>query len=449
MRLPAIPLPPRSPESAPTETASMKSAPKQGESGEPETFIIETVIRLEDRVAAAMFIYQDLFRAARQRLLAFLLVVLALLLAMAGHTAWQATAGQGFIAFLSRLGGDLLGLGGLPIALISIPTLIGYLLQPAIVRRRLRRWYRDEQRDQPFPLVVQFWPGGLTSSANIHVSVIACRRVTGVVWTGSHVMIGLRDLEDVIALPERDLTPEDRAHLRQWSAFCHAAGPGAVLDPPAHALQNPPAGDPLMSMGYQPTAADRAAGLAWQMERPAIRRRRRNGFALTFILTALLPPALMVLLWLLDPERVPARYAAPLLAEMFATDFWQWILALWAVIGLLLLIHPWLRRRQAETLGARLHARQTNPAGQNAVSFSVYPDVLVWRQDGLYNQVGWKGFDGLERRGDDVFLIYRGGDPVLIPARAFPPGQLAAFGREVARRTGMSGARDGAAEAGA
>ena len=48
-----------------------------------------------------------------------------------------------------------------------------------------------------------------------------------------------------------------------------------------------------------------------------MRRRRRRGFLLAFVLTALLMPLIFALLWLLDPERVPLRYALPLFGEMF------------------------------------------------------------------------------------------------------------------------------------
>lgn len=414
MRLPSIPLPARQ-----KPPGSKPPGPQP-----PEPFTIETVIRLEDRVAAAEHVHQDLYRAARQRLLAFLLIILALLLTMAAYNAWQAAAGKGFTAFLTGLGSDLFGLSGLPIALISVPTLIYYLLLPAIIRRRLRRWYRDEGHDQPLAITLDFTPGGLTSSAGPHTSVIACRRISGVEGTSAHAFIGLSDLEDAIVLPKRDLDPDAAARLKQWAACCHVDGPGAEAPQPPE--YNTPEGEPAMSFGYMPTAADRAVSLVWQMERPSMQRRRRHGFALAFVLAALAPATLMVLLWLFDPLRVPAVHAAPLLADMFLTDFWQWILGFWIAIGALALAHGWLRRRQAQTLGKELHARLSRP-DDHAIAFSLYPDACVWRQKGIYNRVDWRGFAGVRRQGDNLLLLYRGGDPVVIPDRILAAGQREAL----------------------
>ena len=75
----------------------------------PETFTVEAPLGLEDRIAAALFTYADLFAAARRRLLHLLIWVVLVLLALAYYSSWQESGHLGARTFLSRFGADLLG----------------------------------------------------------------------------------------------------------------------------------------------------------------------------------------------------------------------------------------------------------------------------------------------------------------------------------------------------
>ena len=396
----------------------------------PETFTIEAPLGLDDRVAAALFAYADLFAAARRRLLHLLIWMVLALLALAYYSSWQASGHLGARAFLSRFVADLLGLGGLPILVVAAPMLAYYALHPAFVRSRLRRWYRDERLDRPVTNTYQFEPGGIIVTTAGGRSAFACRRIDGLSEGPDHLFIRLRDVEDVFALPRRGLSEEQAAHLGGWAASCHIGGTGAAG--PFPELDAPDERAPLLSTRFETTAGDRAAALGWQMERPGMQRRRRRGYALAFLVTALIPPLIFGALWLLDPERVPFRYAFPLFLDMFASTFWRYVLGLWALIAIGILLNPWMRRRHARQLGLQMQKRVQ--AYEHEVR--LYDDGLEIWQDGFRSRFAWAGFERTERRGDHLVLLRREGEPLILPLRALEGDKLAIFERIADTRIG-------------
>lgn len=392
----------------------------------PEAFTIEATIGLEDRIAAALFAYADLFAAARRRLLHLLIWVVLALLAMAYYSSWQESGHLGIRAFLSRFGADLLGLGGLPILVVAVPMLAYYAVQPALVRSRLRRWYRDEKLDQPVTTTYRFEPGGVAVASPRGRSVLACRRIDGISEAPAHLFIRMRDVEDVFALPRSALSAQQIADIQAWVASCHVGGPGTAR--PFPELDTPPHGhEALLSTRFEQTEDDRAVALGWQLERPGMRRRRRRGFILAFLVTALIPPLIFGFLWLLDSERVPLRYAFPLFLEMFASTFWRYVLGLWAIIAVIILLHPWMRRRHARQLARQMQKRVQ--AYEHEVR--LYDDGLEVWQDGLCSGFEWAGFDHIERQGDHLILLRRRGEPLILPLRALDGDKLAIFQRIV------------------
>ena len=394
----------------------------------PEAFTIEAPVRLEDRVAAALFAYADLFAAARRRQLHLLIWVVIALLAMAYYSSWQESGHLGARAFLSRFGADLLGLGGLPILVVAGPMLAYYLVQPALIRSRLKRWYRDERLDRPIATAYRFEPGGIAVTLPGRGSALACRRIGGISESPTHLFIRLKDIEDVFALPRSALSGEQVAQIGAWAASCHVDGAGAARTFPE--LETPPGREPLLTARFELTEDDRAVALGWQMERPGTRRRRRRGFILAFLVAALIPPLLFGVLWLLDPERVPFRYAFPLFVEMFASTFWKWVLGLWAIMTAVILLHPWMRRRHARQLARQMQKRVQ--AYEHEVR--LYDDGLETWQDSFCNRFDWKGFERIERRGDHLILLRREGEPLILPLRALDGDKLAIFQRIVDHR---------------
>lgn len=396
----------------------------------PETFTVEAPLGLEDRIAAALFTYADLFAAARRRLLHLLIWVVLVLLALAYYSSWQESGHLGARTFLSRFGADLLGLGGLPILVVAVPMLAYYAVHPALVRSRLRRWYRDERLDRPVTNIYRFEPGGIAVTTAGGRSAFACRRIDGISEEPAHLFIRLRDIEDVFALPCRGLSEAQAAHIQSWAASCHAGGMAAARSFPE--LDTPDERVPLLSARFELTETDRAAALGWQMERPGMQRRRRRGFVLAFLVTALIPPLVFGFLWLLDPERVPFRYAFPLFLEMFVSTFWRYVLGLWAIIVIGILLHPWMRRRHARQLGRQMQKRVQ--AYEHEVR--LYDDGLEVWQDGFRGRFDWSGFERIERQGDHLVLLRRAGEPLILPLRALDGDKLAIFQRIADSRVG-------------
>ncbi|MFP3743599.1 YcxB family protein [Achromobacter sp. SIMBA_011] len=387
-------------------------------------FSLTAPITLQDRIAAALFSYADMFGAARRRALYFLTWVVLALLGMLGFSSWRDSGEQGFGPFLSRFFHDLFGLDGVPILVVAIPVLIYYFRHPAIVRGRLARWCRDEGLDQTIHPLYYFQPGGLTVTLPGRKTAMACSRIQGLAETSEHLFIQLRNIEDVYALPRQALSDEQVARIKAWAASCHAGAPDATQHPP-QARQAPEAAPPLLTTRFLLNQEDRAAAISWQIERPGMRRRRRRGFLLAFALTALLVPLIFVLLWLLDPERVPLRYAWPLFGEMFTDSFWKITLGFWAILAVIILLHPWSRRRHAYKLAGQMHRRM--PAEEHEAR--LYDDRLEVRQDGWINSFATTGFDRVERQGDHLILMRREGEPLILPRRALDAEQLALFER--------------------
>jgi hypothetical protein len=391
-----------------------------------EPFTIEATLEVEDRIAAARFSYAGIFEAARRRILYFLILFLIAILAMIYHSAWTESRGAGFNVFLDRFGGELFGFGGLPLLVIGLPVLFAYLVQPAMVARRLRRWYRAEGLDRPLPQSYRFEPGGVVARGPGYLGALGCRRVAGLGETPSHLFIRPRDVEDVFVLRRDKLSAEELQRIRAWAASCHVDGAGAQEGLSLQETET--VEEPLLSVRFVTEEADRAAAIAWPMERPGFVRQRRRAFAIGFLLVPLLPAALCCIAWLLDPDRVPARYAFPLLLEMFTGVFWPWILGLWIALAAFAALQPWLRRRYAASVARQLHQR----AQAYEFEIQVYADRLDIRQLGLLNRYEWSGLARIERCGSLLILHRRvGGEPLMLPQRAFPGEAQARFERMV------------------
>ena len=395
----------------------------------PGVFTIVAPIDLEVRIAAALYAFADMFAAARRRLLYLLGLVALLMLVAVGVSTWQKSVREGADGFASAFFHELFGPGGIAILFVAIPALIYYALQPALVRGRLRRWCRDEHLDQPIAVTYRFGPDGLSVTQPGRKTVLACARLDGVAQAHGHLIIRLRNIEDAYALPLSALSAGQVADVKAWAASCHAGAGGA-----AGLLQeqDAAAAPPLLTSRFAYTEEDRVVALRWQMERPGMQRRRRRGYLLTFLITALLIPLFFVVLWLLDPARVPFRYAFPLFVEMFASTFWQYALGLWALVAAVIVLQPWARRRQAQTLARRLHQRMQ----AEEYELRLRDDRLdVWQGDWC-NSFDAGSFTGVERQGTHLILLRRESEPLILPLRALDGGQLALVERILGRRAG-------------
>ncbi|CAB5511036.1 hypothetical protein LMG26857_00320 [Achromobacter anxifer] len=417
-----------------TGQASRGGIPDGNAAGEPaDVFTIVAPIDLEVRIAAALYAFADMFAAARRRLLYLLGLVALLMLLAVGVSTWQKSVREGADGFVPAFFHELFGPGGIAILFVAIPTLIYYALQPALVRSRLKRWCRDEHLDRPITVTYRFGPDGLSVTQPGRNTVLACPRLDGVAEAHGHLIIRLRNIEDAYALPLSALSAAQVADIKAWAASCHAGAGGAVGLPREQdtAASSPP----LFTSRFAYTEEDRVVALRWQMERPGMQRRRRRGYLLTFLITALLVPLFFIMLWLLDPARVPFRYAFPLFVEMFASTFWQYALGLWAFAAAVIVLQPWARRRQAQTLARRLHQRMQ----AEEYELRLHEDRLdVWQSDWC-NSFDAASFAGVQHHGEHLILLRRESEPLILPLRALDGGQLALLERVVGRRAGGAG----------
>jgi hypothetical protein len=377
-----------------------------------------------------MFAYRDMVAATRRRLAIFVgVAVFVMLMISLGH-AWTDGGKQD----IGRLGPlfmrEMTGGGGAAALFIAVPAAFYTLIYPALARRRMRRWFRDEGLDTPMTVRYDFTPGGLATSVPGHHSSIACRRIKALDETPQHVFITPTDIEDLLTLPKRELSAEELANLRRWSSFCQVDRPGAALVDPA-----PDAGGdsaPDLAVRFVLTEADRATAIRRQQQRPGMRRRRRRSYVTSVVIAALFVPVLMLFLWALDSDRVPLRYAAPLYAEMFLTHFWKWALGLSGIVVMFALAQRFVLRWSARQLARTMQDRIKHY--ENAATCSA--DGVNTRQDGLSNHYDWTHFTRVEREGEHLFLCRRQGEPLLLPVRVLDSDQMMVFDRLVETHIG-------------
>lgn len=385
-------------------------------------------ITSDDRMAAIIFLFGDAFAGARRAVLWFLGALLLAALLMMVLLAWGAVRGQGPGALAQRLASDLLGFQGRLLLVLAAPVLLYHALHPMLVRRRLARWLRDEGLALPECVELRFEPAGLVWATADWQRAAGCQRVAGVVHTTDHLMIRLSGGEDVLAVPRAQLSPTQLDGIEDWAQTCHAGAQDESL--PVLASSADATRQPLVSVRFTPTEANRTAAVAREMERPGARHARRRALVLALLSGLLFAPVMAVVLWALDSWRVPLRHAAPLWVEMFAADFWRWTLALWAVVGVVALLHPTLRRWHAHRRGRQLH----RSAAARVQDIRFFDDGIEVVEDGWRERLGWTAFSGFERRGDDLFLALRDGGAVQWPVAALDGAFLARLERLIDER---------------
>lgn len=388
----------------------------------------------EDRVAAAMHLYRDLIATRRRNVLIFTGIALLLIAVGQLSTSWDGR-GRGDFALMGRNFLDaLIGPTGILLVTFATAGAIAYAFFGTSTRHRLRRWYRNEGLFAATPCSYRLHAGGLDSAEPHHRTHIPAWRLRQLAEGPHHVFIEIDGADDLIALPKRDLSAEQQAGLQEWARFCVGQAKPSAAD----ALEQPtslPADDGLLDLRFHLTPEDRTAAIIRQQGRfwPRSRLLRRTAIGLT--LAVLLAPAVMLILWSIDPDRVPFEFALPLFAEMAVRTFWPITAGL---CGLVLLGHfatPLFMRLNARSLARTLHRRVSD----DEVRVLISSEGVTSRQRGLENSYDWQAFTGIERRGDHIFLVLRRGDPLLLPARVLNSDQMQLFDRLAAKHVGRSG----------
>lgn len=388
----------------------------------------------EDRVAGAMHLYRDLIATRRRNVLIFTGIALLLIVVGQLSTSWGGR-GRGDFALMGRNFLDsLTGPTGILLATFALAGGIAYAFFGASTRHRLRRWYRNEGLDAATSCSHRLHEAGLDSSEPHHRTHIPAWRLRRLAEGPEHLFIEIDGADELIALPKRDLSSEQQAQLQDWARFC-VGQPKPSDAIPSEQLAALPADGAHLDLRFHLTPEDRTAAVIRQQERfwPRSRLLRRTAFGLFF--AVLLVPVVMLILWSIDPDRVPFEFALPLFAEMAVKTFWPITAGL---CGLILLGHvaaPLFMRLNARSIAKTLHQRVSD----DEVRVLISAGGVTGRQRGLENSYDWAAFTGIERRGDHIFAILRRGDPLLLPARVLNSDQMQLFDRLAATHIGRSG----------
>lgn len=400
----------------------------------PPPFELAIALTGEDRVAAAMHLYRDLIATRRRNVLIFTGIALLLIAVGQLSTSWDGR-GRGDFALMGRNFLDaLIGPTGILVATFALAGGIAYAFFGVSTRNRLRRWYRNEGLIAAMPCSYRLHEAGLDSNEPHHRSHIPAWRLRQQAETGEHFFIEIEGIDDLVALPKRDLSAEEQAHLQDWARFCIGQAKPSDSDAPGQSATEPADEAPL-DLRFRLTPEDRTAMALRQQERfwPRSRLLRRTAFGLVFAL--LLVPTVMLLLWSIDPDRVPFEFALPLFAEMAVKTFWPITAGL---CGLVLLGHfatPLFMRLNAKSIAKTLHQR----ASDDEVRVLISPECVRSRQRGIESRYDWAAFTGIERRGEHIFAILRRGHPLLLPARVLNSDQMQLFDLLAATHIGRAG----------
>ncbi|CAD5299696.1 conserved membrane hypothetical protein [Bosea sp. 62] len=388
----------------------------------------------EDRVAGAMHLYRDLIATRRRNVPIFTGIALLLIAVGQLSTSWGGRGRSDFVLMGRNFLDALIGPTGILLLTFAVAGAIAYAFFGATTRRRLRRWYRNEGLAGATPCSYRLHEGGLDSSEPHHRSHIPAWRLRGLAEGSAHLFIEIDGADELIALPKRDLSAEQQKQLHGWARFCI----GRAKPPDIDASEQPkslPADGAHLDLRFHLTPEDRTAAVLRQQERfwPRSRLLRRTAFGLAFAL--LLVPAVMLVLWSIDPDRVPFEFALPLFAEMAVKTFWPITAGLCGLILLGHVVTPLFMRLNARSLGKTLHQRVSD----DEVRVLTSPEGVESRQRGLQNRYEWAAFTGIERRGEHIFLVLHHGDPPLLPARVLNSDQMQLFDRLAAEHIGRSG----------
>lgn len=400
----------------------------------PPPFELAISLTGEDRVAGAMHLYRDLIATRRRNILVFTGIALLLIVVGQLSTSWGGR-GRGDFALMGRNFLDaLIGPTGILLVTFALAGAIAYTFFGASTRHRLRRWYRNEGLFAPTPCNYRLHESGLDSSEPYHRSHIPAWRLRQLAESGEHLFIEIEGIDDLVALPKRNLSAEQQAHLQDWARFCIGQAKPSDIDASEQSATEP-ANEALLDLRFHLTPEDRTAAVLRQQERSWPRSRLLRRTAIGFVFAVLLVPAVMLFLWSIDPDRVPFAFALPLFAEMAVKTFWPITAGLCGLVLLGYVTTPWFKRIHAKSLGKTLHQR----ASDDEIRVLILPEGATSRQRGLQNRYEWAAFTGIERHGEHIFIVLRHGDPLLLPVRVLNSDQMQLFDRLAATHIGRAG----------
>lgn len=338
------------------------------------------------------------------------------LILLGAVSGWATAGGRRTLSAFWR---DLSGFDPLPLAaylgLITLALLAFYALHPWFARRRVRALMGppggDGRDPGPVPVGYRLDGAGLTQTAPDLTSFVPWPRIGALGEDRHHLFLPTEIGEVPIVLPKVSLSPETIAGIRRWVQAC--AGRPAPALPPAE----PAAGPQAVRATMRLTVDERVPLILRSLGNPWARRARLTGAAAWLVGLTLLYPALLAMLWAVDPYRVPLADALPLFAEMVANDVWKPAAFTAAVIVLFFAVHPRASRWFAGDLVRQLEAEA--PPGEAEIVID--ESGITTAKDGARAHLGWPLFRGRERIGDLMILPMRWDEVLPVPLRIFEP----------------------------
>jgi hypothetical protein len=221
-----------------------------------------------------------------------------------------------------------------------------------------------------------------------------------------------------IVIPKRDLSAQEIEAVERWNELRTTAGLPASL-----AIKPDLAGAEIArSEAFTSSRDDLTATVEETGNSQAWKTHRAKVFVAIAIVLSLLTPALYLIGWMIDPERLPLAIALPIYLELFATTFWKPALAAVAVLTVFAALNPMLRR-----WAARFYADQMLAAGLGESTVVVGEDGLLDDGTAIRMFIPWKAIRNCRTTPDYIFLTIRLGAVLNYPKRVFPADKIAAI----------------------
>lgn len=394
-------------------------AAKPARSDEPLS--VEVELTIDDWTRGILHATRDVLAKNRRHILTIFLPAFWLAMLFIGVLRWMDEDGKkDAAAFLH----DVISLLSTPFGwlLVAAPVAIAvlvYLLNPWMMRRRVRRHLRDNGFDAEIPVVYRFDAAGIASSEPDRASRVPWSRIERMEGSEDHLFFVTSSSEEPIVLPKRGLSNADVMRVRQWGEACIGR---VMTDEKAPPLEEETS-EQAIRVSFILNAKDRAAAIIKQDNRPARQRRRIILFVLATLGLSLMVPIGFAIAWIMDHHRVPLAIAFPLYLEMIATEFWRSAWA-WAMLMVpLFFVHLGIRRAGAHYMARELQAK----ANPDRIDMIIADSGIRAAQGSAFDRYSWACFKRIDETRNHIFLQVSRGSMLLLPRRVLDENMLVRF----------------------
>lgn len=218
-----------------------------------------------------------------------------------------------------------------------------------------------------------------------------------------------------VVIPKRSLSAEQIKAIKEWNERRY--GGGAPETPTVQAdLAGP---EIARTEEFSPDRNDLMAVLQEAADAPVWRAKRLRSYILLTVGLGLLTPAVFLIGWIIDPDRLPFSICWPLYLNMFSTLFWKPALGGLALVLLVVLLQPRFRRWSA---GYYADQMLKNRLGSG---------IVIIGENGLWDGgtasrlfLPWQAMRVVKFSPERIVLTIRLGATLSYPKRIFPAEAL-------------------------